>query len=70
MTDIEMDLVLLRLENERLSQINRELAMALEKAQNEVCRMCRLACMAHKIEAKCNLCRNRGEWKNAVASGL
>ena len=53
-----MDMMLLRLENERLVQENRELTAALEKVREEVCRLCRLACMAHKIEAKCSMCGN------------
>lgn len=61
MTDLEMDLLLLRLDNEQLNQINRELALKLEKAQNEACRLCRLACMAHKIPANCSLCGMRSE---------
>lgn len=69
-TDMEMDLLLLQLENERLTQVNRKLTVALEKAQNKVCQMCRLACMARKIEAKCSTCSNGSDRRNAADGSM
>lgn len=66
MTDIEADLAILTEMNKRRGQKIRELTAELEKARADVCRMCRLASMAHKIVTKCSTCSYKRGEKNEI----